>query len=162
MANKILDSKKDRLRYTKNSSSATQAYIAILFNVLYFISIYSYNKYSGSFYYNKTIGFSVVSNLLFLLISFLASEGVKNYKMSYNLVFIPLGLFQLLRIISFPLKAHSYEFMLDGSLTRVMNDKQFIYTCVCLGCSALACFATAITGIKKTKTLREYEKTLSK
>ena len=157
-----IDIKKDRLRYTKNSSSATQAYIAILFNVFYFVSIYSYNQYAGNFYYNKNIGFSVVSNLLFLLISFLASEGVKNYKLGYCIVFIPLGLFQLLRIVSIPLTAHNYVFLLDGYLTRVMDDKQFIFTCVCLCCSALACFATAITGIKKTITLREYEKTLSK
>ena len=159
---KNIDIKKDRLRYTKNSASATQAYIAILFNVLYFVSIYSFNKYSGQFYYTKNIGFSVVSNLLFLLIAFLASEGVKNYKMGYCIAFIPLGAFQLLRIIEIPMKAHSFTFLLDGSMTRVMSDKQFIYVCVCLICSALACFATAITGIRKTKTLREYEKTLSK
>ncbi len=157
-----IDIKKDRLRYTKNTSSATQAYIAIIFNVLYFVSIYSYNKFAGNFYYSKTIGFSVVCNLLFLLISFLASEGVKNYKMGYCIAFIPLGAFQLLRIVSIPTKAHNYEFLLDGSMTRVMNDKQFIFTCVCLCCSALACFATAITGIKKAKTLKEYEKSLSK
>ena len=156
-----IDIKKDRLRYTKNSSSATQAYIAIISNVLYFISIYSYNKYSGNFYYSKTIGFSVISNLLFLLMAFLFSEGVKNYKLSHCIAFIPLGAFQLLRIVGIPSKAHNYVFLLDGSATRVMNDKQFIFTCVCLCCSALACFATAITGIRKTKILREYEKTLS-
>ena len=156
-----IDIKKDRLRYTKNSSSATQAYIAILFNVFYFVSIYGYNKFSGNFYYSKTIGFSVISNLLFLLIAFLASEGVKGYKMGYCIAFIPLGLFQLLRIVGIPMDAHGYEYLLDGSLTRVMNDKQFIFTCVCLCCSALACFATAITGIIKAKTLREYENSLS-
>ena len=157
-----IDIKRDRLRYTKNSSSATQAYVAILFNVFYFISIYSYNEYAGQFYYSKNIGFSVVSNLLFLLVSFLASEGVKNYKMGYCIAFIPLGAFQLLRIVEIPLKDHNYRFLLNGSMTRVMNDKQFIFVCVCLCCSALACFATAITGIRKTKMLREYEKTLSK
>lgn len=157
-----IDIKKDRLRYTKNSSSATFAYLAILFNIIYFISIYNYNKYSGTFYYNKEIGFSVVCNLLFLLISFLSSEGVKNYKMSYNIVFIPLGLFQLLRIVGIPTKAHNYSFMFEGNYVTVMNDKQFTFACVCLCCSALACFITAITGIKKTITLRNYEKTLSK
>lgn len=162
MARNITDLKKDRMRYTKNTSSATQAYIAIIFNVLYFISIYSYNKYAGDFYYNKQIGFSVISNLLFLLIAFLSSEGVKNYKISYSVVFIPLGLFQLLRIIGIPMNARKAEFSFEGSLTRVMNDKQFIFTCICLCCSALACFATAYTGIKKAKTLKKYEKTLSK
>ena len=154
-----MDIKKDRLRYTKNSSSATQAYVAILFNVLYFVSIYTEDV--GNYYYKRNIGFSVLVNLLFLLGAFLASEGVKNYKMGYCIAFIPLGAFQLLRIIEIPLKAHSYKFLLDGSITQVMSDKQFIYVTVCLCCSAMACFATAITGIKRTKTLREYEKTLS-
>ena len=158
---KIIDIKKDRLRYTKNSSSATQAYVAIVFNVLYFVSIYSYNKFAGQFYYNKTIGFSVIVNLLFLLLAFLFSEGVKNYKMSHCAAFIPLGVFQIIRILGIPFKAHNYQFVLDGVNTMVMDDKQFIWVCVCLCCSALACFATAITGIKRTKTLRDYEKSLS-
>lgn len=154
-----IDIKKDRLRYTKNSSSATQAYVAILFNVLYFVSVYTSDV--GTYYYNKTIGFSVICNLLFLLGAFLCSEGVKNYKLGYCIAFIPMGVFQLLRIISIPMKAHGYVFLLDGSMTRVMDDKQFIYTCVCLCYSAMACFAAGITGIRRTKMLRDYEKSLS-
>ena len=33
--------KKDRMRFTKNTLSSTLSYIAILFNALYFINIYS-------------------------------------------------------------------------------------------------------------------------
>ena len=154
------DVKKDRLRYTKNSSSATLAYLAILFNVLYFVSVYSYNEHSGRFYYNMTIGFSVVANLLFLLISFLASEGVKNYKLGYCIAFIPLGAFQLLRIVGIPMSAHDHTIILDDEMTQVMNDAQFYYVCACLCLSALACFAVAFTGIRKTIILREYEKSL--
>ena len=33
--------KKDRLRYTKNKLSANLAYLGIVFDVLYFVSIYS-------------------------------------------------------------------------------------------------------------------------
>ena len=159
MTNNI-DIKKDRLRYTKNKSSATQAYIAILFNVLYFISIY--NKDVGLYYYTKTIGFSIICNLLFLLGAFLFSEGVKNYKMGYCVAFLFLGAFQLLRIVGIPLKAHGHIMLLDGYMTQIMSDKQFIFACVFLCCSAMACFATAITGIKRTKALKDYEKTLSK
>ena len=158
MTNKI-DIKKDRLRYTKNSTTATQAYVAIIFNVLYFVSVYHQDV--GNYYYNKTIGFSVICNLLFLLGAFLCSEGVKNYKLGYCIAFIPLGAFQLLRIVSIPLKAHDTILSLDGSMVMVMDDKQFIWVCFCLICSALACFATGILGIYKTKMLRDYEKTLS-
>ena len=156
-----IDIKKDRLRYTKNSTSSTQAYIAILFNVLYFVSVYSYNEYAGEFYHTFTIGLSVICNLLFLLMSFLFSEGVKNYKLAHCIAFIPLGVFQVIRIFNIPLSAYTYRYLYNGAITRVMDDKQFIYTCVCLGCSALACFATAFTGIRKTKMLREYEESLA-
>ena len=57
--------KKDRLRYTKNTQSSTFALLAIVFNVLYFVSIYSSDV--GNFYYSPTIGISVLCNLLFLL-----------------------------------------------------------------------------------------------
>ena len=62
---------KDRLRYTKNSTAALFAYIAILFNVFYFVSIY--DKDVGNYYYTYTIGISVIVNLLFLLGAFLWS-----------------------------------------------------------------------------------------
>lgn len=153
------DIKKDRLRYTKNTDSATQAYVAIIFNVLYFVSIYS--KDVGNFYYNNTIGFSVISNLLFLLAAFLCSEGVKNYKYSYSIAFIPLGIFQIIRIFGIPYDAYNTVLKLDGSIVRVMEPTQLIFTCIFLLCSAAACFATAIGGIIKTKTLREYENSLS-
>ena len=155
----MTDIKKDRLRYTKNSSTATQAYVAIIFNVLYFVSIY--HKDVGNYYYNKTIGFSVIANLLFLLGAFLCSEGVKNYKLGYCIAFIPLGAFQILRIFGIPMDAHSKTISLDGTVKMIMDDKQFIWVSVCLICSALACFATGAMGIYKTKMLRDYEKTLS-
>ena len=63
----------DRMRYTKNSLSSSLTYLAILFDVLYFVSIYESDV--GNWYYNHVIGISVVYNLLFMLIAFLSSEG---------------------------------------------------------------------------------------
>ena len=68
----------DRMRYTKNTLSSSLALCAIVFNVLYFVSIYESDV--GSWYYSMLIGASIVYNLLFMLMVFLASEGVKNYK----------------------------------------------------------------------------------
>ena len=45
--------KKDRLRYTKNKLSANLAYLAIVFDVLYFVSIYSSDV--DTYYYTITI-----------------------------------------------------------------------------------------------------------
>ena len=123
--------KKDRLRYTKNSLSSTLAIIAIVFNVLYFVSIYGKLESDvGSYYYTYTMGFSVVCNLLFLLFTFLCSEGIKNYKYSYSVGLIFLGSFQL-------------------------------WACVFLALSALFCFASSIVGFIKTKTLKTYLKQIN-
>lgn len=159
MKHRNFDVRLDRLRYTKNSLSALLAYLAILFNVLYFVSIYRTDV--GEYYYTINIGFSVICNLLFLLFSFLCSEGVKNYKYSYSIAFIPLGLFQLFRILGYPMTGHNTVITYAGKEILVMQDDQFIWTVLCLVISALACFAAAAIGIYKTKTLRDYESRLS-
>ena len=61
----------DRMRFTKNTTSANLALLAILFNVLFFISIYESDK--GSWYYTILVGASILYNLIFLLAAFLAS-----------------------------------------------------------------------------------------
>lgn len=154
-----IDIKKDRLRYTKNKTSSILAYIAILFNVLYFVSIY--HKDIGNYYYTMNIGFSVICNLLFLLFTFLCSEGVKNYKMSYSLAFIPLGVFQLIRIFGIPIDARNTVLSLDGEKIAVMEKGQFLWVTMCLTLSAIACFAAAAVGIHKTRVLRNYEKQIN-
>ena len=68
--------KKDRLRFTKNKLSSSLTLLAIVFNALYFVCIYKSDV--GSYYYQYMMGISVVYNLLFMLIAFLASEGVKS------------------------------------------------------------------------------------
>ena len=68
----------DRMRYVKNTVSSRLCILGIVLNVLYFISIYKSDV--GSWYYQILVGGSIVYNLLFMLITFLASEGVKNYK----------------------------------------------------------------------------------
>lgn len=151
--------KLDRLRYTKNSLSALFAYVAILFNVFYFVSIYGTDV--GEYYYTIEIGISVICNLLFLLFSFLCSEGVKNYKYSYSIAFIPLGVFQLIRILGFPIKGHSTVITYTGKEILVMQDDQFFWTCACLIISAVACFIASAVGIYKTKSLKDYEKKIS-
>ena len=55
----------DRMRYTKDSLSSGLVLLAIVFDVLYFVSIYQTDV--GNYYYNWLIGASVIYNLLFLL-----------------------------------------------------------------------------------------------
>lgn len=155
-----IDIKKDRLRYTKNTISATLSYIAILFNVLYFVSIYSSDV--GNYFYTMTIGFSVICNLLFLLVTFLASEGIKNYKIGYAIALIPLGLFQIIRIFGIPMNAHGSILLLNKVEVQVMEDKQFYWVCTCLIISAIACFIASAIGIYKTVVLENYKKQINK
>lgn len=139
--------KKDRLRFTKNSASSTLCYLAILFNVLYFVEIYSTNS---QFYYNMEMGFSVVYNLLFLLFTFLCSEGVKNYSKGYSIFVIIIGCMQFVRILGIPMSA----FATSG----VMSITQFILVCTYLVVSAVFCIIAGIIGWSKYATLKKYKK----
>ena len=89
--------KKDRMRFTNNTLSSTLCYIAIIFNVLYFANIYSSDV--GNYYYNLNIGASVLYNLLFLLFTFLCSEGVKGYSKGYSIFLLGIGAMQIVRTL---------------------------------------------------------------
>ena len=148
--------KKDRLRYTKNKTSANLTYLAILINVLYFVEIYSSDV--NNYYYTITIGVSVVYNLMFLLIAFLSSEGLKNYKLSYAYAIIAVGVMQIVRILGIPKAAHSTLTTIDGAEALVMDDKQYMYVIVCLVISAAASIAAGLIGVYKSTTLTKYMK----
>ena len=60
----------DRLRYTKNKLAADLVLLAIVFDVLYFVSLYKSDV--GQYYYSMLIGVSIIYNLIFLLTAFLA------------------------------------------------------------------------------------------
>ncbi len=156
MSEKKMDYKKDRLRYTKNTFSSSLMYLAILFNVLYFVNIYQSDV--NYYYYTITIGISVLCNLVFLLTAFLSSEGLKNYNLTYAYTVIVLGAFQLVRILGIPMAAHSTTTIVNGAEILVMGDGQFMYVIACLVLSAACCFASGLVGIKKTTTLVNYKK----
>lgn len=148
--------KKDRLRYTKNKLSANLAYVGILFDVLYFVSIYGSDV--NDYYYTITIGFSVVYNLVFLLSVFLSSEGVKNYKLNYSWFVMVVGALQFVRILGLPTMAHKAMTTIAGEQVTVMNDKQFAYVVLCLVLSGVACIASGLIGIYKAQVLTNYKK----
>ena len=143
------------MRFVKNKASSNLAYLAIIFNVLYFISIYSSDV--GNYYYTILIGVSVVYNLLFLLIAFLSSEGLKNYKISYAVVIAVIGTLQIVRIFGFPLGGVS-ETLADG--TKVMKTGQFVYVACMLSLSAACAIGSGVIGFIRTKQLEAYQKTL--
>lgn len=86
---------RDRMRYIKNTASSRLCYLAILFDVFYFVSICKSDV--GAYYYNILIGGVILYNLFFMLAVFLASEGVKNYKRDYSFLLLALGAGQIIR-----------------------------------------------------------------
>ena len=148
----------DRMRFTKNTLSSGLALLAILFNVLYFVSIYKSDV--GSYYYNILIGASVLYNLLFMLVVFLSSEGVKGYKASFAWVLLAVGALQILRIFILPMRAHAAAITVNQQETIVMQSAQFIRVVVYLVASAACCFVAGLVGIHKSRALAAHMATL--
>lgn len=146
--------KKDRLRYTKNTTSSTLALIAIVLNVLYFVSVYRSDV--GDYYYSWLTGTSIIYNLLFMLTVFLCSEGVKNYKLSYSAVLIIVGALQFVRTQIIPKKAAEAVVKLSGEEIAVMGEKQHMWILIFLVSSGIICITAGIIGIVKTLTLNRY------
>lgn len=160
----------DRMRYTKNLLSSRMCYLAILFNVLYFVTMY---KINNNRFYEVLMGASVVYNLVFLLMCFLASEGVKNYKINYGYLLLGLGVGQVVRCFIFPAKVSKTITIvrqqkvgkriverteeIAGALTPI----QHILLIVFLSLSCACCITAGIFAIIRGKKLRAYQASLA-
>ena len=145
------DIRLDRMQYVKNTSSSRLCYLGILLNVLYFVSIYKSDV--ASWYYQILVGGSIVYNLLFMLMVFLASEGVKNYQTNYSTLLFGLGGGQVLRIFILPLQAHQAVVKISGAEVTVMQNAQFIRVILYLAGSAACLIAAAVINLKKSRAL---------
>jgi len=150
----------DRMRYVKNTASSRLCYLAILLNVLYFISIYKSDV--GSWYYQILVGGSIVYNLLFMLMTFLASEGVKNYQKIYSWLLYLLGILQVARIFILPVQAHQALVKIGNEETAVMQNAQFIRCIIYLAGSAACLIAAAWINQRKSAVLTKHIGTIGK
>ena len=158
MTQEELTIKRDRMRFTKDKLSANLGIMAIVFDCLYFVSIYQTDV--GSYYYTWVIGASIIYNLLFLLTAFLASEGVKNRKTGYTGLLIGIGVMQIVRIFYLPAKAHAAIVVVSGVELPAMTDGQYFYVVACLAVSAVCCIVAAVTSYINNKNLAEHMKTI--
>ena len=147
----------DRMRFTKNSTAANFALLAILFDVLYFISIYESNV--GSWYYNILMGASILYNLVFMLAAFLCSEGIKNYKVSYSYVMLLL-IIQIIRIFIYPMRAKAATVTIMEQPVIVMGAGQFLRCVVYLVLSAACLIIGAVIGYSRSRALQAHLATL--
>ena len=150
--------KLDRMRYAKNTLSSRLTYLAILFNVFYFVSIYESDV--GSWYYQLLIGGSIVYNLVFMLMTFLASEGVKNYKLGYSALLLVAGAGQIVRIFILPMMAYRATITISKVAYPVMEKSQFVWVLIWLSLSALCCFAAGAIGLYRSLKLAAYNASL--
>lgn len=174
--------KLDRMRYTKDSASSTMVILAIVLNVLYFVSLYQCdhitNKAEPSyFYYSWTIGASVIYNLLFLLFCFLASVGVKGRKSGYTGILSFLGVMQFVRIFYIPAIAtgktqigslfgleQTFEptYQVGETVHNVMTEGHYVFAVIMLIVSGVLCIAAAVTSYLNNRKLAAYMKTIEK
>ncbi len=165
----------DRMRFTKNTTSSRLALLAIVFNVLFFISIYKVNDRA---YYTWMMGLSIVYNLVFMLAVFLSSEGVKNYKPKFSIVMILLAVGQIIRIFILPGTMHArlvneavpvledvihvFGYNIPVTVDNVvMSSGQYIRVVLYLLLSAVCLFAGAIINRRKSKALAAHIANLS-
>ena len=148
----------DRMRFTKDTLSANLILVAIVLDALYFVSIYQSNV--ATWYYNWVMGASIICNLLFLLMAFLASEGVKSRKTGFTIPLIALGAFQIIRIFYLPALAHSSTVVIAGEEIVVMGDSQYLYTVACLLISAVCCIVAAVISYMNNKKLAAHMQSL--
>ncbi len=153
--------KVDRMRFSKNTQSSRLALLAIVLDVLFFISIYKYvckdTTRSDEFYYTALMGASILYNLVFMLATFLSSEGVKNYKPTFSYVMFVLAAIQIVRIFIYPVNAHNY---ILSNEQRLMSDFQFIRLIAYLVLSALCLVAAALINLAKSRALATHTASL--
>ncbi|MGM9602420.1 MAG: hypothetical protein ACI3W5_12680 [Faecousia sp.] len=158
--------KLDRMRYTKDKRSANMVLLAIVFNVLYYVSVYQQDHpvvkpISADYpYYSWMIGASIVLNLLFLLIGFLCSEGVKGRKTGYTAMLLGLGALQIIRIFYLPAKAKAATYTNAGETFHVMTNGQYTFAVVMLVLSGALCIAAALNSYTNNAKLAKYMKSI--
>ena len=150
----------DRMRYVKNTSSSRLCYLGILLNVLYFISIYKSDV--ASWYYQILVGGSIVYNLLFMLMVFLASEGVKNYQKNYSWLLYVLGILQIIRIFILPTQAHNAVVKIGSEETVVMQSAQYIRCIIYLAGSAACLILAGYINQTKAAALEKHIRKIGK
>ncbi len=152
----VSEIKKDRMKYTKNKFSSNFALLSIIFNVFYFVNIYKSDV--GNYYYSILIGASVIYNLLFMLFTFLCSEGVKKYSFGYSVTLVVIGVLQIARIFYLPTKAHNAVITIADVDKAVMGNDQYRKVIIYLLISAAFAIIGGIVGIIRNRILTAYTK----
>lgn len=155
----------DIMRYKSNKLPASLALLGIVFNCLYFCLLYGFKE---RFFSMWKIGISVMLTLVFLLVTFLSSEGIKAYKKNYSIVLLVLALIQVIRMFGLPLEALKYDNGLGATDVHALAIRYFgadlssaaSYTIliIWLAASAACLIAAAVIGYINCVRLEKFQK----
>lgn len=152
--------KLDRMLYTNDSRSSTLAILAIVFNALYFVAVYQTDV--DRFYYVWQIGASIIYNLVFMLVTFLCSQGVLSRNVRYVPAMIIVGVLQICRIFYLPKMFHDLVYTVGEQELRAMTDGKYTFCVVMLALSAACLLLGAMNSYVNCTKLESYKKSLKK
>ena len=158
----------DILKYKTNKLASLLALLGIVFNALYFCMLYSFTT---EFFSVWKIGISVILTLLTLLITFLASEGIKNYNKKYSIVLIVLAAVQVIRMFGLPLEALQNDIAVTAGekagtialtggyfFTTITHGTAYTILLIWLALSAASLVASALIGYINCVKLESHNK----
>jgi TRAP-type uncharacterized transport system fused permease subunit len=106
----------ERMQYQIDRLSYWLCVLSIVFNVVYFVSIYT-NKVVAP---DLTIGVDVIVNIVFMMIVFLGGEKLKAYQKKWNIYVMLIGAVQILRIFFIPMHFRELEMLTGDEYTMVI------------------------------------------
>mgnify|MGYP001400061783 CR=1 FL=1 len=124
----------EQMRYKPNNFSFWLCILAIAFNILHFIIIYSSKTITPDY----VIGIDVFVNIVFMLFIFLASVKTQAYSIGWSYAVGGIAVIELLRIFIVPLRFNLKKELvgLDFVLTVVF----LVASSVCLTLASVVCW----------------------
>lgn len=132
------------MKYKRNSLSYSLILIGLFFNIIYFIKLYQENDL---YFYNISMGISVIYNLMFMLFVFLSAENIKVYSIFYSLFSIFIGILQIIRIGFIPKKAFD---------NNIINSEDFKFLAAFLLLSSIFLILGGIISVIKSYKLKRF------
>ncbi len=132
------------MKYKRNSLPYSLILIGLMFNVVYFIKLYQQNDL---YFYNISMGISVIYNLMFMLFIFLSAENIKVYSIAYSFFVIFVGILQTIRISFTPKKALE---------NNIINSEDFEFLRAFLLLSSIFLIVGGIISVIKSYQLKRF------
>ena len=135
-----------RMRYKNDTRSAALCYLAIVLNIIQFVSFYANNTVVP----NLRTGADVTINIFFMLIVFWASEMVKVYNKKWAVILALIGQVQVLRVLWLPAYFHELEQLVGPS---------YYLVCVMMILSGVSLIAASVLSYSNSVLMSYYTKT---